>query len=68
MVHCWKETNMPILSRKGRSQKNVPDSMGEATYDVWATVRLATLVSLLAANNTSACPGYKLDTRIRIKF
>ena len=68
MVHSWKEANMPILPRKSRSQKNVPDSMGKATYDVWATVRLAALVSLLAADNTSACSGYKLDTRVRITF
>ena len=63
MVHCWKETNMPILSRKGRSQKNVPDSMGEATYDVWTVIRLATLASVLAASHIGTSTGNQLDTR-----
>ena len=68
MVYCWKETNMSILSRKSRSQKNVSNTLGKATYDVRPTTRLVEVVSLLAANYTGACPRDKLDTWIRITF
>merc|ERR1712150_132877 len=51
-----KKTNMSVLSRKSRSQKNVPNALGEASYDVWPIVRLVEMVSLLAANYTGARP------------
>ena len=36
--------------------------MGKATYDVWPVARLATVVSVLAANHIGSCSRYKLDT------
>ena len=53
---------MSVLSRKSRSQKNVPNALGEASYDVWPIVRLVEMVSLLAANYTGARPRDQLDT------
>ena len=53
---------MSILPRKSRSQKNVPNALGEASYDVWPTVGLVEMVSLLATNYTSARPRDQLDT------
>ena len=61
LVHCWKETNLPLLPWKSRPQKNVSKSLGKASYDVRSVIRLVKVAGMLAADYFSFGTRNQLD-------
>ena len=66
LVHCWQEADLSLLSRKGRSQENVPKPLGEASHDVRSAVGLGPLVGLLATSHPRPRPGHQLGSWPRV--
>ena len=66
LVHRWQEADLPLLSREGGPEENVPDSVGEASHHVRTAARLAQVAGLLAADHPHDCSSHQLGPRSRI--
>ena len=57
MVHCWQETDLPLLSREGGPEEDVPQPLGEGGEDVRPAAGLGEVAGLLAASHTGPGSG-----------
>ena len=57
-MHRREEADVPVLPRESGPEADVPQPVGEATYDVRPASGLAQVACLLATDHPDAGPGH----------
>ena len=66
LVYCGQKRDVSLLPRKGRSQANVPEPVGEAAHDVRSAFGLVAVVGLLATHHSGSRPRNQLGPGSRV--
>ena len=66
LVHRREKANLSFLQRKGGSQANVSQPLGQAAFVVRQSVKLDPLFGRLATTHHHHRPGHQLESRIGV--